>query len=281
MPPSGATKPTRARLSRSLAVVLHPLTAIHAQPTAPWAVHDDGIAERETRCTGTHLFDPTGVLVPEGEGQRDVLRPSGSFQQMQIGVTRARTAYLNQHLAGPWLGHTHVTQLTRLLPLDELKCLDSATSVRDPVELDLEMQRPAEDLVHPVGRRIDDQPWVLDAPKERLQRDVDLQACQWTADATVYSAAPTHVLVVRALDVEPLNQTAVWVAAALLVLLTFSWYALRSWSPRVASLGADGRHHRLYHRRRLHHDRPDRIVRPRTGRRLRQVGALGNHDRAG
>ena len=62
-----------------------------------------------------------------------------------------------------------------------------------------------------------------------------------------------------------LNQTAVWVAAALLVLLMFSSYALRSWSPRVASLGADGRHHRLYHRRRLHHDRPDRMVLPRTG----------------
>jgi hypothetical protein len=33
-----------------------------------------------------------------------------------------------------------------------------------------------------------------------------------------------------------LAQTAVWVAAALLVLLMFSSYALRSWSPRVASL---------------------------------------------
>ena len=48
------------------------------------------------------------------------------------------------------------------------------------------------------------------------------------------------------------STTAVRVAAALLVLLMFSSYALRSWSPRVASLGADGRHHRLYHRRRLH-----------------------------
>jgi hypothetical protein len=37
-----------------------------------------------------------------------------------------------------------------------------------------------------------------------------------------------------------LNQTAVWVAAALLVLLMFSSYALRSWSPRVASLALMG-----------------------------------------
>ena len=33
--------------------------------------------------------------------------------------------------------------------------------------------------------------------------------------------------------------------------------------------GADGRHHRLCHRRRLHHDRPDRMVRPRIGGWLR------------
>ena len=37
-----------------------------------------------------------------------------------------------------------------------------------------------------------------------------------------------------------LTQTAVWVAAALLVLLMFSSYALRSWSPRVASLALMG-----------------------------------------
>ncbi len=41
-----------------------------------------------------------------------------------------------------------------------------------------------------------------------------------------------------------LTQNAVWAAVALLVLLMFSSYALRSWSPRVASLalmGAKGR----------------------------------------
>jgi hypothetical protein len=84
------------------------------------------------------------------------------------------TADLDQNLPRPGFGHRHITQLTRLLPLDELESLDGATSVRDPVELDLEMQRAAEHLVHAVGRRIDDQPRVLDTPQERLQRDVDL-----------------------------------------------------------------------------------------------------------
>jgi hypothetical protein len=95
--------------------------------------------------------------------------------------------------------------LARLLPFNELEGLNDGASVLDPVELDLEMQWAAEDLVHPVGRRIDDQPRVLDAPKERLQCDVDLKACQWTTDTTVYSTAPTYVLVVRALDVELLG----------------------------------------------------------------------------
>ena len=38
----------------------------------------------------------------------------------------------------------------------------------------------------------------------------------------------------------PLTRFAVWMAAALLVLLMFSSYALRSWSPRVASLALMG-----------------------------------------
>src|SRR3954462_12134537 len=78
-------------------------------------------------------------------------------------------------------------------------------SVLDPVELDLEMQRATEHLVHPVRRRVDAQPRVLDAPQERLERNVDLEACQWSADAAVHSAAPAHVLVVRALDIELLG----------------------------------------------------------------------------
>ena len=84
------------------------------------------------------------------------------------------SADLDQHLPWPRFWHRHVPELPRLLPFDELEGFDFATSVHDPVELDLEMQRAAEHLVHAVGGRIDDQSRVLDAAQERLQRDVDL-----------------------------------------------------------------------------------------------------------
>ena len=93
---------------------------------------------------------------------------------MQIGVTGPRTPDLHQYLAGPGFGHRHVPELARLLPFDELEGLDGAASVCDPVELDLEMQWAAEDLVLPVGRRIDDQARILDAAQEILHRQVDL-----------------------------------------------------------------------------------------------------------
>ena len=72
------------------------------------------------------------------------------------------TADLDQYLPRPRFRHRHIPELTRLLPFDELEGFDLATSVRDPVELDLEMQRAAEHLIHAVGRRVDDQPGVLD-----------------------------------------------------------------------------------------------------------------------
>ena len=78
-------------------------------------------------------------------------------------------------------------------------------AVRDPVELDLEMQRAAEHLVLPVRRRIDDETRILDATQEVLHREVDFQARQRPADAAVHPTAPAHVLVVRALDVELLR----------------------------------------------------------------------------
>src|SRR4051812_7168009 len=74
--------------------------------------------------------------------------------------------------------------------------------VLDPVEFDLEVQRAAEHLVHSVGRRIDDQSRVFDAPQKRLQCDVDLQARERPTDTAVHSTTPAHVLVVRTLDVE-------------------------------------------------------------------------------
>ena len=74
------------------------------------------------------------------------------------------SADLDQHLPWPRFWHWHVPELPRLLPFDELEGFDFATSVLDTVELDLEMQRAAEDLVLSVGRRISNQPRVLDTP---------------------------------------------------------------------------------------------------------------------
>ena len=121
----GAAQPARAGLPRCLAVVLHSLAAIHAQPTTPRAVHDDGVTWRETRCAGPHRLDPARVLVSKGERQRERRRPGGCFQEMQIGVTRARAADLDQHLPGPRFWHRHVPKLARLLPFDELESLDA------------------------------------------------------------------------------------------------------------------------------------------------------------
>ena len=73
------------------------------------------------------------------------------------------SADLDQHLPWPRFWHRYVPELPRLLPFDELEGFDFATSVRDPVELDLEMQRAAEDLVLPVGRRVYDQARVFHA----------------------------------------------------------------------------------------------------------------------
>jgi hypothetical protein len=65
---------------------------------------------------------------------------------VQIGVTCAPAADLEQHLARPWFWYRHIPKLARLLPFDELERLDDVASespvaslalaVLDPVELD-------------------------------------------------------------------------------------------------------------------------------------------------
>ena len=77
-----------------------------------------------------------------------------------------------------------------------------------------------------------------------------------------------------------LTQAVVWAAAALLVLLMFSSYALRSWSPRVASLALMGAI--TVYITGAGYITIGRIgwVRPRIGRRLRLARALGNPDPA-
>src|SRR5262245_17148959 len=64
------------------------------------------------------------------------------------------------------------------------------------------MSRAAEHIALPVWRWINDEPRVLHAPKEGLQREVYLQARERTAEASVDAAAPSEVLVVPAFWVE-------------------------------------------------------------------------------
>src|SRR5262249_38077226 len=59
-----------------------------------------------------------------------------------------------------------------------------------------------EDIALPVWRRINDEPRVLHAPKEGLQREVYLQARERAAEASVNTAAPSEVLVFPAFWVE-------------------------------------------------------------------------------
>lgn len=59
---------------------------------------------------------------------------------------------LDQNLAGSGLGHRHVPELAWLLPFDELEGLDGGALVRDPVEVDPQVLRAAEEWAPPVGR---------------------------------------------------------------------------------------------------------------------------------
>src|SRR6478609_6669741 len=139
---------------------------------------------------------------PRVNGRMNDLAPGGSSSRCRSEWHAPAPPTLTKTSPGPGSG----TGTSRSWP----GCCHSTnwkafTSVRDPVELDLEMQRSAEHLVHPVGRRVDDQPRILDAPQEGLQRDVDLEPGQRPAHAAVHSATPAHVLVVGAPDVELLG----------------------------------------------------------------------------
>ena len=78
----------------------------------------------------------------------------------------------------------------------------SLSSVSDPVEVDQEVSRAAEDLVAAVRRRVDDEPRVLHAANELADRDLHLQPRERTAEAEVDAAGRADVLVVRAFEVE-------------------------------------------------------------------------------
>ena len=64
------------------------------------------------------------------------------------------------------------------------------------------MSRTPEDIALPIRRRVNDEPGLLDSAEEGLQREIYLQACERTAEASVDAAAPSEVLVVPAFGIE-------------------------------------------------------------------------------
>ena len=77
-----------------------------------------------------------------------------------------------------------------------------AVSVSDPVDVDQEVSRAAEDLVVAVRWRVDDEPRVFHAAHELTHRDLSLQPRQRTAKTEVDAAALPEVLIVLAFEVD-------------------------------------------------------------------------------
>ena len=57
----------------------------------------------------------------EGEGQPKRPLVGGSLHEVQIGVASTGAADFDQNLTRPRLGHRHVAEFARPLPLDELE----------------------------------------------------------------------------------------------------------------------------------------------------------------
>ena len=109
-----------AELRHVLAQRLERQAAGAAAAAPPWAVDGHRLADVQPLDARAHRLDPPGVLVAERE--RELIReePGGPLHHVQVGVTGAGTADLDEHLAGPWLRDVDVAKLRRLTPLDEL-----------------------------------------------------------------------------------------------------------------------------------------------------------------
>jgi hypothetical protein len=64
------------------------------------------------------------------------------------------------------------------------------------------VSRAAEDLVVAVGRRVGQEPWVVDSANELTYGDLGAWAREWSAEAEVDAAAVAEVLVVLAFEVD-------------------------------------------------------------------------------
>ena len=109
-----------ADLRLPLAVVLRRGAAGPAAPAAPGPVDRNRLALLEALDSGAERLDPSGVLVPEGEGKVEIHLPLRPLHQVKVRMTGAGAADLDQHLSRAGLGHLDVPKLRRLLPLRQL-----------------------------------------------------------------------------------------------------------------------------------------------------------------
>ena len=138
----------------------------------------------------------------EGEGTRGP-RFRGRFEYVQVRVAGTGAPDPDQTWPGPGSGTgTSRSSGGFCAATNWNACMmSSSLLVTDPVAVDQQVFRAAENIAPPVRRRVDDEPRVFDAAKE-LESEVHLQARQWAAEAGVDAAAPSEVFVIPAFRVE-------------------------------------------------------------------------------
>ena len=130
-----------------------------------------------------------------------VLRPGGRLAIADLWETRQHAeAFAGTGLAKRAAPQPRMADVVRrplvLHPFGH-RHQTGVSSGPDLVVIDEQMPRAAEYLADAVRRRVLDQPRVVHAAKERLERGVDFQPGQRTAETDVNAAAPAHMLVVR------------------------------------------------------------------------------------
>jgi hypothetical protein len=107
-------------LGGAFAVVLAAEATRSTATAAPRPVYEHGVALADRGHARADLFDSSGVLVAERERKfpgKHALRP---VHEMEIGVTRTRTADLDDDFAWPGLRYTRIAQLCGFAPTREL-----------------------------------------------------------------------------------------------------------------------------------------------------------------
>ena len=193
-----------AEVARVLAVVLHTEPAVCAGPAAPGAVDDHGVPGREPGRAWPSFSTHPAFSWPSVNGSAGAVR--GRVHEMQVGVAGARPPTFIRTCPGPARAPAPraAPPASAVRPSGMLACYPPFVRdlSLDPVDVDQEMARAAEDLVAAVRRRVLDEPRVLHAAEELADRGLDLQPRERSAEAVVDALAVADVLVVRALEVE-------------------------------------------------------------------------------